>query len=263
MLGRPGSKPCTTSKRPVVSARRRFARTATGTPMFVRRERGMDGPTAITSSSVPRCSALRPATRSRVREEGARMVTSCPIPRRASAAPATCAFTSCGCDHAKGVTKQIRRLTRCKLTCGRGRGHDQGESERAVQGGGAGTRDRLRGQRVRDSAGPGDRAVPVRALADEAVLRQVASPCRVRRRRLCSACQSVGPAVPTSAARTTVPAAPIQKIRASGFPSRLCASLGLHRVLDDEALDVLARLVVADLLRRRLHEVRARRLERA
>src|SRR5581483_1588541 len=38
---------------------------------------------------------------------------------------------------------------------------------------------------------------------------------------------------------------------------------GLARVLLDEALGVLARLVVADLLRRRLHQVRARRLERA
>ena len=35
--------------------------------------------------------------------------------RSAFAAPSTCAFTSCGCDHANGVTKQMRRLTLRKL----------------------------------------------------------------------------------------------------------------------------------------------------
>ena len=29
-------------------------------------------------------------------------------PWRPSAAPATCSFTSCGCDHANGVTRQMR-----------------------------------------------------------------------------------------------------------------------------------------------------------
>ncbi len=51
-LGSPGSKPWTTSKSPRASARRRFARTATGTPRCVRRESGIDGPTAMTVGVV-------------------------------------------------------------------------------------------------------------------------------------------------------------------------------------------------------------------
>ena len=43
--------------------------------MFVRRESGIDGPTAMTSASSPRCSVRRPARRSRAREDGARIVT--------------------------------------------------------------------------------------------------------------------------------------------------------------------------------------------
>ena len=57
---------------PCVSASRRFAGTATGTPMFVRRESGIDGPTAMTSaSSAPRWKRsapgqqVAPATRAR------------------------------------------------------------------------------------------------------------------------------------------------------------------------------------------------------
>ena len=42
-------------------------------------------------------------------------VTSWPRARKAFATPSTCALTSCGCDHANGVTKQIRRLTGRKL----------------------------------------------------------------------------------------------------------------------------------------------------
>jgi CDGSH iron-sulfur domain-containing protein 3 len=38
-------------------------------------------------------------------------VTSWPSRRRASAAPATWSLTSCGCDHANGVTRQMRRPT--------------------------------------------------------------------------------------------------------------------------------------------------------
>jgi len=48
---------------------------ATGTPMLVRRDSGTEGPTAITSRSAPRCSARRPASRSRAREDGASTVT--------------------------------------------------------------------------------------------------------------------------------------------------------------------------------------------
>ena len=52
-LGRPGSKPCTTSKRPAASATARFARTPTGTPMRLRREIGTAGPSATNSAVEP------------------------------------------------------------------------------------------------------------------------------------------------------------------------------------------------------------------
>ena len=51
-LGRPGSTPWTTSKRPRESASRRFARTPTGSPRCVRREIGIEGPT-VESYGVP------------------------------------------------------------------------------------------------------------------------------------------------------------------------------------------------------------------
>src|SRR5438093_1230652 len=55
----------------------------TGTPIWLRRETGTAGPTAITSASVPRCSARRPASRSPARVDGARTVTGWPgLPRR-------------------------------------------------------------------------------------------------------------------------------------------------------------------------------------
>ena len=106
--------------------------------------------------------------------------------RSAAAVPSTCAFTSCGCDHANGVTKQMRRPTRCKLqvvTWLHRRGDDQGEGERAVPGRRACACYRRRRQRVRAAGGRGDRAVPVWALGEQAVLRQVAPAPRLRRRR--------------------------------------------------------------------------------
>ena len=112
MLGSAGSNPWTTSYSPWLSASARFARTPTGTPRLDRRETGTLGPTAMTSAGWPRFSARRPARRSAARLEGARTVTVWPSERRAAAIPATCSFTSCGCDHANGVTKQMRRLTR-------------------------------------------------------------------------------------------------------------------------------------------------------
>ena len=51
------------------------------------------------------------AARRRGRRRGSRgraTVTECPRSRRAAATPATCSLMSCGCDHANGVTRQIR-----------------------------------------------------------------------------------------------------------------------------------------------------------
>ena len=56
-------------------------------PRCVRREIGIDGPTAITSRSMPRWSARRPSRRSRAREDGASTVTSCPSRRSACGRP--------------------------------------------------------------------------------------------------------------------------------------------------------------------------------
>ena len=67
------------------------------------------GPSA--SSSPPFSdpfSAARPAARSAARFDDAMIVTACPSTRSSRATPATCSFTSCGCDHAKGVTRQMR-----------------------------------------------------------------------------------------------------------------------------------------------------------
>src|SRR5207248_6955064 len=108
-LGSPGSKPWTTSKRPSASASERFARAPTGTPIRLRREIGTAGPSATRSACSPSSSARRPAARSRARFEEARIVTEWPSRRSSSATPATCSLTSCGCDQANGVTRQILR----------------------------------------------------------------------------------------------------------------------------------------------------------
>ena len=105
--GSAGSKPWTTSNSPCATASARFARTPTGTPSRDRRDTGTAAPTAITSRRSPRASARRPASRSPARVDGARTVTSWPRARSPRASPATCSFTSCGCDHANGVTRQI------------------------------------------------------------------------------------------------------------------------------------------------------------
>ena len=68
---------------------------------------GSPAPTAITSACSRFASARRPASRSPPRVDGASTVTSWPRLRRAPATPATCSLTSCGCDQANGVTKQI------------------------------------------------------------------------------------------------------------------------------------------------------------
>ena len=62
-LGRPGSKPCTTSKRPSRSARERFVRTPTGTPTRLRREIGTAGPRTTSSLVVERAVVQRDASR--------------------------------------------------------------------------------------------------------------------------------------------------------------------------------------------------------
>ena len=71
MLGSPGSKPWTTSKRPCWSARRRFARTPTGTPRLERRGHGHGRPDRDRVGAVAACERAtsgrevgRPARRS-------------------------------------------------------------------------------------------------------------------------------------------------------------------------------------------------------
>src|SRR5436305_4852954 len=173
-LGSPGSKPWTTSNRPSASAIERFARTPTGTPILLRREIGTAGPTATSSASAPSRSDRRPAARSRARFDDARIVTEWPRRRSSVATPATCSLTSCGCDQANGVTRQIRKPI-CAECSARRRG-------------------------VTDPPGELDR-------------------------------RGLGRRVPL--------------------------------VVADEGLGRFVRLVVDDLLRRRLHQVRARALERA
>ena len=99
-----------------VRASARLARTPIGTPRRLRRETGIDGPSAtVPSSGVPsrlsRLRARRPAASSVARADGARTTTSCPLRRSSAVAPATWSFTGCGCDHANGVTMQILRFT--------------------------------------------------------------------------------------------------------------------------------------------------------
>src|ERR671933_537390 len=96
------------SKSPWASASRMFACTPTGTPSCDLVETGTAGPTAIVSARSFRRSVRRPASKSPARVDGATTVTSWPNERSASATPATWSFTSCGCDHANGVTRQMR-----------------------------------------------------------------------------------------------------------------------------------------------------------
>jgi len=78
----------------------------TGTPMLLRREIGTARPTAITSASASPASERRPSRRSSARLDGASTVTEWPSFRSSAATPATWSFTSCGADHANGVTRQ-------------------------------------------------------------------------------------------------------------------------------------------------------------
>src|SRR5437868_1728895 len=74
---------------------------------------GTAGPIAITpAGSAWRCSTRRPSSRSAARVDGATTVTSWPRVRSPAAIPATCSFTSWGCDHANGVTRQMRTRSR-------------------------------------------------------------------------------------------------------------------------------------------------------
>src|SRR5260221_11285068 len=74
--------------------------------MLLRRETGTEGPIAITSASASLSNACRPASRSAVRLDGASTVTVCPSTRSSFATPVTWSLTSCGTDHANGVTRQ-------------------------------------------------------------------------------------------------------------------------------------------------------------
>ena len=75
--------------------------------MLLRREIGTDGPRAITSASASPGSDRRPSRRSAARLDGASTVTEWPSFRSSAATPATWSLTSCGADHANGVTRQI------------------------------------------------------------------------------------------------------------------------------------------------------------
>ena len=79
-----------------------------GTPSCERREIGIAGPRAITSGRLAARERAPPGEqigRARRRREHRDLV---PARRRAAATPATWSFTSCGCDQANGVTRQIR-----------------------------------------------------------------------------------------------------------------------------------------------------------
>ena len=110
-LGRPGSKPCTTSKR---AERERGGQVRAD----AHRQRR---PARSARSARPRRSRRRLAERRRAAARGGppagrrrarrarRSVTAWPRRRSASALPRTCSLTSSGCDHENGVTKQMRR----------------------------------------------------------------------------------------------------------------------------------------------------------
>ena len=108
-LGSAGSNPWTTSKRPVRArargsrARRPERRRGCGARSA---PRDRDDELAVLERAV----ALRVPreARSAARLDDATIVTACPRTRSSWAIPATCSFTSCGCDQAKGVTRQMR-----------------------------------------------------------------------------------------------------------------------------------------------------------
>src|SRR5689334_25103940 len=75
--------------------------------MLLRREIGMDGPSAITSASAWAWSERRPSRSSPALFDGASTVTECPSFRSSAATPPTWSLTSWGTDQAKGVTRQI------------------------------------------------------------------------------------------------------------------------------------------------------------
>ena len=157
--------------------------------MFVRRESGIDGPTAMTSASAPRWSARRPARRSRARDDGASTVTSWPSRRSAAAAPVDVRVHLVRLrprerrDEADAEAHRSRKLQLVTwLAWPRSRSR-RGRTGRTRSRGRCASID-ADGQRVRAAGGRRDRALPLRALADEAVLRQVAPARRLRRRRL-------------------------------------------------------------------------------
>ena len=112
----PGSCTWTTSKRSHVSASSRFARTPIGTPRLLRRETGIEGPSATTpSSSVPsrpsRFSARRPAASSVARPEGRGRRPRDLFGAQLGRGAGDVVVDGCGCDHANGVTMQILSST--------------------------------------------------------------------------------------------------------------------------------------------------------
>ena len=119
----PGSKPCTTSKR-AAREREREVRAHADGDADPAAARDRDGRPERDHVRARLRSAERAAARRRgraARLDGARTVTACPSARSSAATPATCSFTSCGCDHANGVTRQIRRATSSSGAPGRSR----------------------------------------------------------------------------------------------------------------------------------------------
>ena len=84
--------------------------------------------------------------------------------------------------HEADAERHGRRIVGRAVRSPRGRGHDHRPRERALQDRRAGHDRRRGGRAVRDPGGEGDRALPLWALADEAVLRRLAPSGRVRGR---------------------------------------------------------------------------------
>ena len=186
--GMAGSKPWTTSKSPRRSAVATFARTpdrdadrrraARPAPRARRRTTPSSSPRlegAATREEVGRARRRRehddavPSLAERVRDAGdvlVRVVRDRPGVR----------------GHEADAERHGSRIVGRALLSPRGRGHDHRPRERALQDRRAGHDRRRGGRRVRDPGGKGDRALPLRALGHEAVLRRVAPAGRVRRR---------------------------------------------------------------------------------
>ena len=186
-LGSPGSKPCTTSKAPSESVAARFARTPIGNATRSVSDVGTAAPIATTSPTMPRCRARRPSSRSVARDDGATIVTfltAAPQGLRGAADVLVDVVRLRPRERGHEADPERHRarilaLASSQLESGDDRRHDHRSRERALQDHRADHDRRPRRQSVRASTRERGRALPLRPLEEQAVLRRDSSGDRI------------------------------------------------------------------------------------